>query len=113
MEKKIFINRYSDNILFERIDPLKFRMSGFHSYGIRYIKNDRDSCISAVDPSGGPVIASKSYVPYNQATNMGEFNIKWKYLDVETIEPEGDTGNIILTCTYSKEIEWKTIKNPA
>lgn len=110
MEKRTYVNRYSDDILFERIDPLKFRMSGFVSYGIRYIKNDSDSSISAVDPSGGPCISNKSY---GEVTNMGEFNIKWKYLDVETIEPEGDTGNIILTCKYSKEIEWKTIKNPA
>jgi hypothetical protein len=110
MEKKIFVNRYSDNILFERIDPLKFRMSGFNSYGTRYIGNSHDSGISAVDPSGGPLISNKSY---GVATNMGEFNTKWKYLDVESIDPDGDSINVILTCIYNKEIEWKTIKNPA
>jgi hypothetical protein len=44
---------------------------------------------------------------------MGEFNTKWKYLDVESIDPDGDSINVILTCIYNKEIEWKTIKNPA
>lgn len=104
MEKKIYLNRYGDEILFERIDLMKFRMSGFNSYGIKRM-TDLDGSLYAIDPSGGPFIL--------KATNMGEFNSKWKCLDIESIDQDGDTINIILTCTYNQKIEWKTIKNPA
>jgi hypothetical protein len=109
MEKGIFLNRYGDNILFERIDLLKFRISGFHSYGIRRMTDSND-LLCGIDPSGGPYIENNIH---GMSTNMGQFNKKWKYLNVETIQSDGDTINIILTCTYSKEIKWKTIKNPA
>ena len=109
MEKKIYLNRYGDKILFERIDLLKFRMSGFNSYGIKRI-SDLDDRLCAIDPSGGPFIQNNIH---ERATNMSEFNSKWKYFDVESIDPDGDTINIILTCIYNQEIKWKSIKNPA
>lgn len=109
MEKKIYLNRYGDRILFERIDLLKFRMSGFNAYGTRRI-SDLDDRLCAIDPSGGPLIQKNILT---KATNMGEFNAKWKYFDVESIDPDVNTINIILTCTYNQKIKWKSIKNPA
>ena len=114
MQKKIYLNRYSDKIKFERLDLLKFRMSGFMS---GYIKRmvDLDGKTTSFDPPGGPMISIEE-------SDMGEFNKKWKDLKVESLELEYvedplrilDYTSVIITCKYDlSNIKWKTIKNPA
>lgn len=110
METKIFLNRYSDRILFERIDLLEFKMSGFMDRCKRI--TDIDGKILAFDPPGGPYIENKIH---GLGTNMGQFNSKWKYFNVNVIKSgeDPDSHSIIMECTYDPVIKWKTIKNPA
>ncbi len=106
MQKKIYLNRYSDKIIFERLEPLKFRMTGFISgYSRRII--DLDGKTITFDPPGGPTIS--------RGIDMGEFDKKWSDLKIEDIESEkSEIQSIIITCFYDiSKMKWKTIKNPA
>jgi hypothetical protein len=109
MQKKIYLNRYSDRIIFERLEPLKFRMTGFMpGYSRRMI--DLDGKVTSFDPPGGPMVSINE-------TDMGGFNKKWADLKIESIEFETpDYQSVIITCRYDLDIsnmKWKTIKNPA
>jgi hypothetical protein len=112
METKIFFNRHSDKILFERIDLLEFKMSGFMDRCKRI--TDIDGKILAFDPPGGPHIIEND-IQGLVGTNMGQFNSKWKYFNVADIKSgeDPDSPSIIIECTYNPVIKWKKIKNPA
>lgn len=104
--EKIYLNRYSDRIIFKRLEPLKFRMSGFMSgYNRRII--DLNGKTITFDPPGGPTIST--------GIDMGEFDKKWSNLKIETIESEkSEIESIIITCFYDiSNMKWETIKNPA
>lgn len=117
-EKGTHINRHSDKILFERIGLLKFRMTGFMIGGLRRMMDDNEK-ILLLDPSGGPRLTSISDYHGWGATDMGEFNKKWKGMKIISFEfaLKNDgilDGAILIECEYILDkVRWKKIKNPA
>lgn len=113
-EKATYLNRHLDKIVFERVDLLKFKMTGFMPGGLRTIRGESGTNIIAIDPPGGPLISAYQERSW-PSTDLGEFNKKWKGIKVIAINfSMTEFSSIIIECEYLLEkIKWKTIKNPA
>jgi hypothetical protein len=103
-----FTNRSRVSILIVRKSELEFEMEGVDLSFMR-VSRDDDGNILMFDPSGGPYTTCEA--GNSPGTDLGCYDEDWKYLVVTEIKfNHPDTGKIMLTCKYTKPIEWERIK---
>jgi hypothetical protein len=99
------VNRYSDEIVVERISLTEFIMSGYSSDFYRTSVTD-DNKLIMFDPPGGPYTTAKHGA--QPGTDMGYYEEEWKGLVIESMEFV--EAGIKLTCFYETKVDWIQIK---
>jgi len=106
-----YTNRNGNHITFERISPLEFKMRGFDHMFMKIARSGNR--ITMIDPSGGPMILATpngiwsgdgDIHTWDMNNMMHKFHKDWKDLVIVGIELKEDFA--ILSCLYSKELEW-------
>ncbi len=105
IKRSSHINRYSDNIVVEKISLTEFIMSGYSKDFYRTSVGD-DNKIVMFDPPGGPFMTAE--YKNQPGTDMGYFEEEWKGFIVEAIDFIGDS--VKLTCFYETKVEWDQLK---
>jgi hypothetical protein len=106
-----YTNRDGEEIIFERISPLEFKMSGFDHMYMRIGRSGER--ITMIDPPGGPMVMATPDMVWGGDGDihtwginnmMHKFCKEWNNLVIVEIELREDFA--ILSCLYSKELEW-------
>lgn len=104
----LYTNRAGVDIRIIRISELQFMMEGLDTKFMR-ISRDEEGSIIMFDPPGGPYTTAR--FGNQQGTSMEYYDQSWKYLVVERIKSQEDKpGAVLLTCIYTKPIEWIEIE---
>lgn len=105
IKRSSHINRYSDNIVVERISLTEFIMSGYSKDFYRTSVGE-DNKIIMFDPPGGPFMTAK--YENQPGTDMEYFEEEWKGFVVEAMDFTED--GVKLTCFYETKVEWDQLK---
>ena len=99
------INRYSDDIVVERISLTEFIMSGYSDTFYRTSVTE-DNKLIMFDPPGGPYTTAR--YENQPGTDMGYYETEWKGFIIESMEFV--EGGIKLTCFYETKVVWDELK---
>jgi hypothetical protein len=103
----LFSNRIGTKMSITRISEAEFIMSGIDmSYMRTSLNEDRETIM--FDPPGGPYTTAQS--GSQPGTDLGYYDEEWKYFVVEKIEFQQMKPEALLTCIYTKPIDWETLE---
>jgi hypothetical protein len=90
-----------------RISETEFTMSGIDMSFMR-TSTDSEGKTIMFDPPGGPYTTAQT--GSQPGTDLGYYDEEWKYFIVEKIEFQQMKPEALLTCIYTKPIEWEQVK---
>jgi hypothetical protein len=103
----LFTNRIGTKMQIKRMTQTEFMMSGIDMSFMRTSQNE-DGKIIMFDPHGGPYTTAQSGL--QPGTDLGYYDEGWKYFVVEKIEFQHMKPEALLTCIYTKPIDWEQVK---
>ena len=103
----MFRNRTGTRMQIKRISQTEFMMSGIDMSFMRTSLNE-DGKIIMFDPPGGPYTTSQTDL--QPGTDLGYYDEEWKHFIVEKIEFQQMKPEALLTCIYTKPIDWEQVQ---